>query len=403
MPNFTLPRSDAHAPRTSQTLYVGPRRAPTPVAARRRARALATGRRRAVQRLSARTYAPHPGWRNFLEPGVRVVESQREALHLVDKLIDDEDWRGDKRTAWTAILHQLVRSMDWTTGLVTAVTVARLGEAGGRASRTVSRVLAWARHAGLLAVVEAGASPQFLGSDRGRTPTYALVTRRPREPLTPARRVPVEVAVEETGDLPNVWVDQNPLNGGRLEHHSRPTPDWPLFRIPQSPSERNQATHYLLRRLGLDAAGVSGVPLWRARALLHRWWQAGASPAGVLHAIERHPDHPRQRRGDALRGARDPLRVLGHRLAPWQGRLNELPSAVLGVRGDYLAAQRASLTQRIHDAAICAADQAFLPASSTAARDRARRNLAEHLSQLRSGRTPRRRPVPGSTESQRRG
>lgn len=401
MPDFTLLRPEAHAPHTSQTLYVGPRRAPTPVAARRRARALATGRRRAVQRLSARTFAPHPGWRNFLEPGVRVVESQREALQLVNELIDGEDWRGDRRTAWTAILHQLVRSMDWTTGLVTAVTIARLGEAGGRAGRTVSRVLAWARHAGLLAVVEAGASPQLLGSDHGRTPTYALVTRRPPEPLTPARPGPVEVVVDESGDPPSVWVDQKPLNGRRLEHHSHPKPDWPLFRIPQSPSERNQATRYLLRRLGLDDAGVSGVPLWRARALLHRWWQAGASPAGVLHAIERHPDHPQQRRGDALRGARDPLRVLGHRLAPWQGRLHELPPAVIGVRGDYLAAQRASLTQRIDKAAASAA-QAFLPASSAATRDRARHDLAEQLRRPRSRRTPR-RLVPGSTEGWRRG
>ncbi|MGE3795740.1 MAG: hypothetical protein AB7I38_17700 [Dehalococcoidia bacterium] len=316
---------------------------------------------------------------------MRVVENQREALQLVDEFVDCEDWRGDKRAAWTAILHQLVHSMDWTTGLVTAVTIARLGEAGGRASRTVSRVLAWARHTGLLAVVEAGASPQLLGTTHGRTPTYALVTRRPAPPGT-ADPGSVEAAVDESGDPPTSHVGQKPLNGRRPKHPPRQPADWPLFRIPQSPSERSQATSCLLRRLGLDRGGVFAVPLWRARALLHRWWQAGISPAGLLYAIERHPDQPHQRRGDAFRGAHDPLRVLGHRLAPWQGRLNELPTAVLGVRGDYIAAQRASLTQRINRAAAPA--QGFLPASCAATRARARRELAQHLRTIQTRRWP---------------
>jgi hypothetical protein len=33
--------------------------------------------------------------------------------------------------------------MDWDIGLINGVTAARLGDAGGRATRTVSRVLAW--------------------------------------------------------------------------------------------------------------------------------------------------------------------------------------------------------------------------------------------------------------------
>ena len=73
-------------------------------------------------------------------------------------LIDDQDWRADKRAAWTAILRQLVCAMDWDTGLVAALTAQRLGAAGARAPRTVSRVIAWARDIGLVVVVEHAAS-----------------------------------------------------------------------------------------------------------------------------------------------------------------------------------------------------------------------------------------------------
>lgn len=65
--------------------------------------------------------------------------------------------------------------------------------------------------------------------------------------------------------------------------------------------------------------------MWRLRALLACWWAQGACVAGLLHAADHHPDQPDHARGDALRGARDPLRVLGHRLRPWQGRLAQLP------------------------------------------------------------------------------
>lgn len=140
---------------------------------------MAAGRRRAAERLTSDTYVPQPGWRHLLAIGWRVIVDQVEALDLVADLVDEEEWRSDKRAAWSAILRQLVTCMDWETGLVSAVTAARLGAAGERGERTVSRVVAWARDVGLLVVVEHGASAEFLGTDYGRTPTYALVTKRP--------------------------------------------------------------------------------------------------------------------------------------------------------------------------------------------------------------------------------
>lgn len=309
--------------------------------AHRRARVLAYGRRRAALRVAGPSYDPHPAWRNFLEEGWRIVIDQGEALRTVEAMVAEQDWRGDKQFAWLAIMRQLVCSMDWETGLVSALTAERLGSVGGRARRTVSRVLAWAREVGLIVVVEHGASAAFLGTRHGRTPTYAFVTTTPLQPSTtadlPQQRTPrSEPPVYETGDPSLSQVDLEPLNGRRQARTNPRTPRWPAFGVPESPTDRTAATLRFLEELGLDGRRVSGVPLWRTRALLRAWWEEGACPRALEWAVHHHPDRPEQHCGDLLRGARDPLRVLGSRLRAWRGRLGELPAAVVGVRGNYL-------------------------------------------------------------------
>src|SRR5207344_3271284 len=123
-------------------------------------------------------------------------------------------------------------------------------EAGGRAPRTVSRVIAWARDIGLVVVVEHAASAEFLGTDHGRTPTYALVTNTPLPPTADPTPDPTEsgqltLVVEESGDLPASSVENKPLNGRRLEPTTPAEPDWPLYRVPESPPERSAAAHCL--------------------------------------------------------------------------------------------------------------------------------------------------------------
>jgi hypothetical protein len=321
-----------------------------------------------------------------------VLRDQAEALAVVEDLVDEQDWRADKRSAWTAILRQLVCAMDWDTGLVAALTAQRLGDAGRRAPRTVSRVIAWARDIGLVVVVEHAASAEFLGTDHGRTPTYALVTNIPLPQLSPADPVPAAVEsaqltlpVEESGDLPASCVENKPLNGRRLEHTTPAETDWPLYRVPETAPDRTAATRRLFQRLGIDRRGLPGVPLWRARALFRPWWDAGASPAGLLWAIDHHPDRPDHHRGDALRGADDPLRVLGYRLRPWRGRLTHLPPEVVGIRGDYLAAQQPR--RSTHPVSRSFSDPATEPARSpTAAQRSAQTALRDHLAQLRARR-----------------
>jgi hypothetical protein len=356
--------------------------------ARRRARALRYGRQRAAARIDAGRYEPHPGIENFVPPGR--LRDQAAALRVVEALVAAQRWRADRREAWLAILRRLVLSMDWETGLVYAVRAEAIGAAGARATRTVSRVVAWAVEVGLVVVAEKAASAAFLGSSKGRTPTYAVYV----PPGLPDPTPPTEPAItqlntvdSELGDLPTVCVGNEPLTGRRPHTPTPASTPWPVFGVPGSPSERSRATHCLLKRLGLDRRGVSGVPLWRSRAQLKRWWDAGASPAGLLYAIDHHPDRPDHHRGDALRGARDPLRVLGYRLKPWDGRIHELPVAVRGILGDYTATARAT-----PHAATPAPATPFTPSSSPALRESLRAELRAELAAIQARRGhPRRR------------
>jgi hypothetical protein len=364
--------------------------------AHRRARRLRYGRRRAAVRIESGRYEPHPGVENFVPPGR--LRDQSVALRVVEALVAAQAWRSDRREAWLAILRRLVLSMDWESGLVCAVRAEDLGDAGDRAARTVSRVLAWAVEVGLVVVAEKGASASFLGASKGRTPTYALYvpvgvetpfTPEP-EPAASAPTQQVNTSSSELGDLPISCVGNYPLNGGRLHRPTPVTRSWPVFGVPQTPAERNLATQCLLRRLGLDDGGVSKVPRWRARAQLKRWWDAGACPAGLLYAIDHHPDRPDHSRGDAFRGARDPLRVLGYRLKPWQDRLDELPPSVRGIPGDYT---RTRSTPPAEAPPRTPAAEPWTPASSADLRARLRAELYAELAAIRArrGQTGRRR------------
>ncbi|MFP5070841.1 hypothetical protein ACLFMI_14385 [Pseudonocardia nantongensis] len=358
----------------------------------RRARARGVARARARHRDG---FVPHPGWRHFIDREYRVLTSQREALDYVARLVDDEDWRTDKRRSWAAILRRLVCHMDWETGLITGLTSHRLGAAGDRATRTVSRVLAWARDCGLLVVVEPGASAEFLSTDTGRTPTYALVTHTPPPHLAgpqhdeePGTVSAGQTPVEESGDLPTTPVSTKPLTGGRRTHLTS-QPKWHPYDVPDTPGARNAATRTLLSHLGLGGRKGGKIEIWRARALLKPWWDAGATVTGLLHALEYHPDRPDHRRGDLTSGARDPLRIIGARLRPWHGRLGEIRAVQIGHMRATTSGSAAASTAPAAAATRrdVASTRALLDRpAGRGARQSARDALSEHLRQLRETR-----------------
>jgi hypothetical protein len=311
-----------------------------------------------------------------------VLTDQTVALRRVEQLVDTELWRGDKWVRWTRMLRRLVCSMDWTTGLVCGVTLAQLAEVGGCSQRTVSRLLAWAQGVELLVVVEVGAAATFLGTASNRAPTYVFVA-----PPAPPAQKPVTPEVtdsaqlsgpgDESGDLPHSYAGNKPLADGT--DHPDPKTNWPLWQIPTTPAQRSAAVTTLLARIGLDGRTV---PVWRARALLYPWWTAGACVVGLLYAIDHRPDGTL--RGNALRGAADPLRVLGYRLRPWVGQLHQLPPGLAGHHGDYRAEQAARVAERIAGAERARAQHTGEPSrslSTAAARKAARAALEAVLAE----------------------
>jgi hypothetical protein len=276
------------------------------------------------------------------------------------------------------MLRRLVCSMSWNTGLVCGVTAAQLAEVGGCSTRTVSRLLAWAQEVDLIVVVETGASAAFLHADRNRAPAYVLVAPAASPAAPPANHfAQLSGPVDKSGDLPHVSAGSKPLpDGERLKNPRRPDESWPIWRIPTTPAERNAAVSTLLRRIGLEEGGPR---IWRVRALLARWWADGACVAGLLWMIDHHPDRPAQARGDALRSAIDPIRVLGHRLSPWIGRLHRLPPELTGRPGDYRTEQATRIAERIATAEQARRTPAPTDRFSTAAAREAARAALDAL------------------------
>jgi hypothetical protein len=362
--------------------------------ARRRAQELHRGRQRARDRVDRGTFGVHPGWRGRVPAEFAILTDQGRAIARATELVGDQLWSPRQRREWLAMLTAMAHRMDWEgqpdrparprhPGLIKGLTRDELAKVVGRSPTTVSRLWAWAQDVGLLVRVEEGAPKQWLGSKHNRAAVFAFVASR--DDVSSQLIDPVD----KDGDHPQSCVSNYPLRTTeRLKQAttSNSTPSWPLFAIPATPAEREAASRLLLTRAGLD---VRGVDYRRVRGALKQWWLAGACVAGLLWAVDHHPDRPAHSRGDAFRAARDQVALLGYRLAPWQDRLHELPAAVTGHRGDYRSVQAERLTERLRIAEQ--AEVYHSPTSTSATREAAKVALAGHL----SVRTKRRRTAQG--------
>jgi len=272
-----------------------------------------------------------------------VVTDQPAARELIERSIDAEVWRADRRRVARIVLRTLVEAMDWRTGLVTGATREKAAQRAGASPRTVSRVIAWASRAGLLVCVEKGATARFLGTASHRAPAYVFVSPSGM-PIPRPRRVADDQRVDQIGNPPASCDSTQTLVREGAKRASPKRPAWPGRDRARDGRERAAATQTVL-----DRAGVRRVPSWKAAAMLARWWRAGWSVAGVLYAIDHHPDRPGETRGDAIRGARDPLAVIGHRLAAWTGREGELPAAVQAVDPDERRRRAARLAEQLDE------------------------------------------------------
>ena len=322
MPRITPARARMHAPHGNHD----PESTARPPSVERVSRRVSYGRRRAARRVGAGRFAVHPGWRGRVPSGRVVIADQNEALAWVDHVLDEELWRADRLRAGRAILRTLVEAMDWRTGLITGATREKAARRACVSPRTVSRVLAWGTRVGLLVCVEGGATAQFLGTSTNRAPAYVF-TSCAGMPSPRRRRHSIAQRVDQLGNPPASCVSTPPLAREGVKHASPKPQPWPGRDRPGAGPERTAATRTLLDRVGLTGR----VPLWKATAMLAGWWRAGWCVSGLLYALDHHPGQPDQPRGDAVRGARDPLAVIGYRLAPWRDRGHELPEALRSV------------------------------------------------------------------------
>lgn len=360
---------------------------------------MAYGRRRAARRVQAGRFAPHPGWRHRVPEGVVVLRDQAAALARLEELVDGELWRADRRGLALAVLRGLVCGMSWETGLVAGVTRAHLAAAAGCSVRTVSRVIAWAIDTGLLVCVETGATAEFLGTDTNRAPSYVVTAPADlgcADSLSVRPKGAETLAVEELGNPPACGGRRSsPRRERGLNRRHDETgvaSSWPVFDGPTTAAERAGAVETFLERTGLAGRVVR----WRAVAMLAPWFTAGWCVAGLLHALDHHPDNPAMSRGDAARAAHDPLRVLGHRLTPWRGRLADLPAGLAAVDGHARQARAATLAEA--DPVATASGQRPAEAASdrphgsgvasSAARAAARAEINRALTQRRVSRSP---------------
>lgn len=350
--------------------------------ARRRAAGLAYGRRRAAARVRAARFQVHPGWRGRVPERMRVVTDQPEALARVAELIDAELWSPRQRREWAHMLTAMVHAMDWDTGLIVGVTREQLAGLVGRSPTTVSRMWAWAQDSGLIARVEEGAPREWLGTTHNRSAAFVIVTDTPApsaahstDLVPPASSSQLTLLVDQSGNHPTSYVSKKPLDGSKPPPATKST-RWPGWQIPTTPAERSTAATELLTRIGLDRP--SFVSRRRVHGLLRPWWDQGWCIAGLMHAIDHRPDGTRL--GDAVRGARDPLAVIGSRLSPWRDRHHALPITMRGIKGDYQDAQRQRLRRLTR--AGCSTTPPALAAASADVRAAAKAALQDHLREL---------------------
>ncbi len=324
----------------------------------------------------------HPGWRGRVPERMRVVTDQPEALARVDELIDAQLWSPRQRREWARMLTAMVHAMDWHTGLIVGVTREQLATIVGRSPTTVSRMWAWAQDSGLICRVEEGAPKEWLGTAHNRAAAFVVVTDSPpAPPAGPSGDTAPEgassqltLAVDESGNHPTSYVSKKPLDGQRTATNKHTS--WPGWQIPTTPAERSAAASELLTRIGLDRPSLA--PRRRVHGLLRTWWDQEWCVVGLLHAIDHRPDGTHL--GDAVRGARDPLAVIGSRLAQWRDHHQELPRHLRGLKGDYQAAQSERLRRRTSSPSPSACRPAVT--SSEDVRSAARAAVRDHLRDL---------------------
>jgi hypothetical protein len=274
------------------------------------------------------------------------VVRQAEWLRVAGEEIGAALLRSDAHRNLLRITRLIGWSADWRTGR-SRPTLARLMSVSGLSRRCVQNWLRWLEHRGLLVVLEPGVTPRFRpgilyprGSPNlAREWQLALPVHRT---CTPSR-IPGSIsAPTRARSEPERQTDGRCAADSPTAAPSPVVPHWPPGRNPRRRGERLaaaetlRAEHPVLRRMSPRAV----------RSALRVYFQAGWTPADVLHALETLPGDGPHRFGERVG---DPPRWLRWRLSWWledgtprSPHSAELAERALGTRASRFAAPAAA-------------------------------------------------------------
>jgi hypothetical protein len=242
--------------------------------------------------------------------------SQARWLRATEEEIGAALLRRDAHRNALMIARLIGWSADWRSGH-SRPTLARLMAVTGLSRRTCQRWCRWLEIRGLLVVLEPGVTPRFRPGILYRCGSSNL-----------AREWQLALPVDRTGTpsgIPSYFSAPTRTRGEQTQTDSRcaadsPTappppavPQWPLGRNPRRRDERLaaaetlRAEHPVLRRMSPRAL----------RSALRVYFQAGWTPADVLHALETLPGGEPHQFGERVG---DPPRWLRWRLSWWWER-----------------------------------------------------------------------------------
>ena len=268
--------------------------------------------------------------------GSRRATSQRQWKTAALTAVTAQHWYTNRAAHTTAVIGVLARYMDWA-DRTSRPTHTRIAQMTKLSPRTVTRTIAWLRSTGLLGLVSPGTTPALRPAilhgppERNDAAVYLLtIPHRHKPPPTPQT-----AGHSQSDHLSRSRRDRTNLPRTRARGKPRPPADHILRHCPKTRTEQLTAADAIRACCPTAARLTPRHVAWLTRA----WFQAGRTPADILHAIDYHPDGHQWHHDTPIR---HPAGWLHHRLADWtrDGQLLPTPAQQAAARATHHKAQQ---------------------------------------------------------------